>query len=268
MSKVYHSVPSDEERSSVDAEKSMLTFRRERGSVAGLLEKARAHWAWIGHAVLLSTSLTLFTLSLCRRGPQLTDRTVTENYSSYSPVAPIVKYETVRYNLTPIVEGPYVGFGEEVDKAWERITLDMGDTWMTEEEVKRLGLPLDSLKLKHPKTGKEGYRAAVEVFHQLHCLNLIRQAIYKDYYKDLKGDVGEAESPEDLTGHVDHCIETLRMNLMCQSDIGMFTFRLYPEYGYADDDYWPDFSTLHTCRNFEDIRQWAIDNTASWDHNV
>lgn len=83
MSKVYHSVPSDEERSSVDAEKSMLTFRRERGSVAGLLEKARAHWAWIGHAVLLSTSLTLFTLSLCRRGPQLTDRTVTENYSSY-----------------------------------------------------------------------------------------------------------------------------------------------------------------------------------------
>ena len=49
------------------------------------------------------------------------------------------------------------------------------------------------------------------------------------------------------------------MNLMCQSDIGIFTFRLYPEYGYADDDYWPDFSTLHTCRNFEDIRTWAIE---------
>ena len=55
---------------------------------------------------------------------------------------------------------------------------------------------------------------------------------------------------------------------MCQSDIGVFTFRLYPEYGYADDDYWPDFSTLHTCRNFEDIRTWAIEKTVAWDHDV
>ncbi len=58
------------------------------------------------------------------------------------------------------------------------------------------------------------------------------------------------------------------MNLMCQSDIGIFTFRLYPEYGYDMDDYWPDFSTLHTCRNFEDIRAWAVDHTVAWDHNV
>lgn len=67
---------------------------------------------------------------------------------------------------------------------------------------------------------------------------------------------------------VDHCIETLRLNLMCQSDIGIFTFRTYPEYGYESDDYWPDFSTMHTCRNFEDIRKWAIQKTVAWDHDV
>jgi len=157
---------------------------------------------------------------------------------------------------------------------------------ISKEELDRLGLPENSLKIKHPHTGKEGYRAALEVFHQLHCLNLIRQAVYKDYYKTQYSDVSEAESKEDLQGHVgrqiepsarpsragltgaDHCIETLRMNLMCQSDIGVFTFRLYPEYGYADDDYWPDFSTLHTCRNFEDIRTWAIEKTIAWDHDV
>lgn len=41
-----------------------------------------------------------------------------------APVAPIVRYETVRYNLTPIVEGPFVGYGPEVDKAWNYIAND------------------------------------------------------------------------------------------------------------------------------------------------
>ncbi len=73
---------------------------------------------------------------------------------------------------------------------------------ISEEELDKLGMSRNSLKVKHPKTGKEGYRAAVEVFHQLHCLNLIRQAIYKDYYQYHGGDVGEAESNEDLQGNV------------------------------------------------------------------
>jgi hypothetical protein len=65
---------------------------------------------------------------------------------------------------------------------------------------------------------------------------------------------------------LDHCIETLRMNLMCQGDIGMFTFKTYPELG--DNDPWPVFSTLHTCRNFDTIRNWARDNAVVWDDNA
>lgn len=29
-----------------------------------------------------------------------------------------------------------------------------------------------------------GYMASVEALHQLHCLNMLRQATYEDYYKD------------------------------------------------------------------------------------
>lgn len=71
---------------------------------------------------------------------------------------------------------------------------------ISEEELIRLGLPKNSLKVKDPATGKEGYRAAVEVFHQLHCLNLLRQAIYKDYYKNIYSDIQEEE--HGLKGHV------------------------------------------------------------------
>lgn len=72
----------------------------------------------------------------------------------------------------------------------------------------------------------------------------------------------------DYCHFLDHCIEAIRINLMCTSDIGIFTFREYPEYGYEKGDFWPDFSTLHTCRNFDTIHKWAIDHTVSWTHDV
>lgn len=71
---------------------------------------------------------------------------------------------------------------------------------ISEEELDRLGLPRNSLKVTDPKTGKEGYRAAVEVFHQLHCLNLLRQYVYKEYYVNIYSDIQEEE--DGLKGHV------------------------------------------------------------------
>ncbi len=102
-------------------------------------QRAVQHWAWIGHAVLLSVSTTLFTLAFCMHSARPTDLTVTTQFSSYcktscfcckrqrltaaAPAAPVVKYDTVRYNLTPVMTGsPYVGKGPEVDEAWEQIS--------------------------------------------------------------------------------------------------------------------------------------------------
>lgn len=61
----------------------------------------------------------------------------------------------------------------------------------------------------------------------------------------------------------DHCIETLRLNIMCQSDVGVFTMNLFP--GSGLDGVWPDFSTLHTCRNYEAIREWAVEHTVTYE---
>jgi hypothetical protein len=67
----------------------------------------------------------------------------------------------------------------------------------------------------------------------------------------------------------DHCIETLRLNLMCQSDIGVFTFHDFPELvedGIEGD--WSDFETQHMCRNFEAIRKWTNANAVAFTHDV
>lgn len=158
MSKVYRAVPVDEEqsRSSSDTvyEKEAVAVRFrdekfERDVRTRTLDFLGKNWAWIAHTVLLSMSLILFTLSFCQRTARVSDLQVTQQYSSYcmsakiarrpppeathtglranthvAPVAPIVKYDTVRFNLTPMVEGPFVGYGPEVDKAWDSIAND------------------------------------------------------------------------------------------------------------------------------------------------
>ena len=50
-----------------------------------------------------------------------------------------------------------------------------------------------------------GYMASVEVLHQLHCLNILRQATYEDYYKD-KAEPWE-DSPQTLRYHLGRLFE-------------------------------------------------------------
>jgi hypothetical protein len=58
----------------------------------------------------------------------------------------------------------------------------VGDQVITNEELEIIGMPRDHLRAIHPKTGVEGYRVGLEVFHQLHCVNLLRMVTYKEYY--------------------------------------------------------------------------------------
>lgn len=53
----------------------------------------------------------------------------------------------------------------------------------------------------------------------------------------------------------------LRIRLMCTSDVTPITIWL-PEYQEAAT---ADFSTLHKCRNFDKILQWAQENGQDFD---
>ncbi|KAK0629863.1 hypothetical protein B0T17DRAFT_201389 [Bombardia bombarda] len=276
MPSLYHSVPLDEEQQNLNGLHEKGTWRPlglDRHVISTTASSFQKHWVWLVHAMLLSVSMTLFALSFCAKTTSPSDPGFLSQIATYSPLFPAVKYELQKFPLAPVMkDSPYAGYGPDVDRAWDAIANDNADIMITEEERIKLGLSPDSLRIQDPKTGKWGYRAGVEVFHQLHCLNLLRQVVYKDEYygrKDLGGDVGDAEGIEDLLGHVDHCIEAIRENLMCQGDVGVFTFKLFPE--LADqgiEGEWPDFSINHMCRNFDSIKKWNNDHAAAWDHNA
>lgn len=70
-------------------------------------------------------------------------------------------------------------------------------------DLRKIDKPTTVLKVTDPRTGIEGYRVGLEVFHQLHCLNLLRQTTYIDYYGSTGGDF--AEGIDGLRMHLGLC---------------------------------------------------------------
>lgn len=90
---------------------------------------------------------------------------------------------------------------------------------------------------------------------------MIRQYTWKDYYLRHPERV---DTPADLLGgdvgnrmHVDHCIEALRISLMCHADTTPYLMINDPT---APLGRRADFSPHHKCRNFEKIREWTQKN--------
>lgn len=140
-----------------------------------------------------------------------------------------------------------------------------------------------------PKEEGDGYFGGLEVFHQLHCLvntppfcinfppvelpltlsvdhqNYIRQFTWflMDKYNDKTLPEGVDISLKALRMHTDHCIETLRIVLMCHSDVSPVLVKWS-----SSDPPMPeaDFSSHHYCRNFEDILAWNRKHAlSSWE---
>jgi hypothetical protein len=83
MAEDYEPVPLlDEER---DSEKGAW---KRRLSLEALyrtrpVRRVVQHWVWIGHAVLLSISITLFALAFCMRYARPSDLVITKQVSTY-----------------------------------------------------------------------------------------------------------------------------------------------------------------------------------------
>jgi len=105
----------------------------------------------------------------------------------------------------------------------------------------------------------------LDVFHQLHCLvsstlspwmpctranlvtqNILRKGLSPDYYHDEKMDYE----------HYMHCIDSIRQSLMCSVDITPIVFKWHEELGML----WHDENVLHTCRDFDGVMKWALEN--------
>ena len=85
---------------------------------------------------------------------------------------------------------------------------------------------------------------------------MLREYIYRDAYLPTLDYLPENfdRSEDEQKKHLGHCIEILRLSVMCAGDVTPILSEVAPE---EKGGYRPDFNTMHKCRDFEGIREWV-----------
>lgn len=94
------------------------------------------------------------------------------------------------------------------------------------------------------KSWEGDHRAAMSVFHQLHCLYLTRDG----FFASIDGTL--SERPLLNTKHLVHCWEYLRQAIMCSADTTL-------EWIGPDETGTTGWGYEHSCKDFGAIHAWA-----------
>ncbi|KAE8332388.1 hypothetical protein BDV39DRAFT_200012 [Aspergillus sergii] len=162
----------------------------DKGSYRPWRQRIRK-WSLFSTFLLLVASLALYLVmlfSVRQREEDIGYRRV------YSPLWDVVKYQNVQFHAQFGSTSPFKGpVRTELNKAWEdvvRTNLILIDG----HEMDALGEPKENAT----KLGNR-YFALVEVFHQLHCVELVRKFVHRDDYPDEMA----FEDPEaDILEHI------------------------------------------------------------------
>jgi len=225
------------------------------------LRQTSRHWSWLAIATaFLGTAILSACLGawIAQRERLDADAFCIRHTSQYSPIIKDVgvTYNQIQFNGSLLVSNAYrLDAGPEVDAAWKELGVDYHAARVPNEEAGKSGLASDQVKIKEEYGG--GYPAHVEGLHHLHCLNLLRKSLSWNFEYYQKQGLGPFSNDANiLKHHVTHCLDILRQQLMCTVDNGVLG-----QVWYQPPDKplqaFVDFNTVHTCRNFDAIRNWA-----------
>ncbi|KAK8097639.1 uncharacterized protein PG998_013125 [Apiospora kogelbergensis] len=126
-----------------------------------------------------------------------------------------------------------------VDQAWDYLERGMNIDLHGQEGA-------EVQTFRWPETGASF--TGLEVFHSLHCLNKLRQALYPEAYGHV---FAESHGPM-RKDHIGHCLNHLRQSIQCHSDLTPM------EWERVGNKLILSTKTPHTCRDFDKIHQWAL----------
>ncbi|MCJ1312252.1 hypothetical protein MMC25_005926 [Agyrium rufum] len=139
--------------------------------------------------------------------------------------------------------------GPEADRHWTEFD------WIyaipiTRNEIVRLGKDPNLVAKFEDEfwgLGDDAYVGALDVFHQLHCVNALREYAFADFGEEIptKKKHGNLQWV-----HLRHCVDILVQNIMCHADAGIHTYNWMD----TQPQPFPDFSVNRKCRDFEQLR--------------
>lgn len=179
----------------------------------------------------------------------------------------------------------------ELDQAWHEM-LDGTLIRLSEEEL----LQANNATSVRSKDG--GYIGSIGVSHSLHCLvssslnngsniyfiagspfpdfglryhgpqntansshqKRIKQYMYPDYYYS-----DNTTDWEEVHEHMDHCLESLRQELLCSADLNLWTFQWTPHSRVKPANHIPQ---QHACVDWDSLHSWMQNRAITWDDMV
>ncbi|KAL3264051.1 hypothetical protein ABHI18_001192 [Aspergillus niger] len=148
--------------------------------------------------------------------------------------------------------------GPENDAEWYKYN-DTPLFWLTREEIGKLGQNPDTAARwdrEYWGHDEDLYVGKLDISHQIHCLDTLRQKAYDDYpryHPNHHHDKRERDSSKMDWIHLSHCIDMLLQFVLCKADTGIVTFT----YVEGQEAPWPDFHLKRQCGNLEPLLDWA-----------
>ncbi|KAL5119909.1 hypothetical protein ACEQ8H_002271 [Pleosporales sp. CAS-2024a] len=116
---------------------------------------------------------------------------------------------------------------------------------------------------RHPVTSQ--HHIALDVFHNLHCLNAVRKALDTDYYgahghgQGGRADGGAHESHSGVAAaqreHIDHCLNHVRQALQCRPDFSPAAMQVVTDTDGAQ--FFVGNARRHSCYDWSSVVAWA-----------
>ncbi|KAI0014967.1 hypothetical protein F4780DRAFT_787819 [Xylariomycetidae sp. FL0641] len=249
----HHRLPqnaedSDSETGLLESETRITTVPRDE---RGFFKKKRCTWFML-NVILFGGSVSLCLLSwhtLSRRNACV------KQTSTYSPVFDEMD---IRWQDTLLNGSLWLG---DEPSIWRGLPDSNATTqaWDSFETVKPIALTKAQVLAmgKDPGTvarfndeywhfGEDAYVGALDMFHQVHCLNLLRKESFRNWNRS-----GEtvAKWAHIHWLHLQHCTDMLMQHLLCNADAGFLTYNWMEHEKYP----FPDMSVNRKCRDWRQI---------------
>ncbi|KAL2037447.1 hypothetical protein N7G274_009727 [Stereocaulon virgatum] len=196
--------------------------------------------------------LLLFMIALLLYNAAVVTMTLTHTVSEldppYSPAHSVIKQERHRLwdgEPTIYAQSP----SPQVDAAWEDLLAGV-NVRVTREEMVLAGENMTNAA----QLLNGDYLAVLGVYHQIHCLDILRKGLHMDYYTSK---ITESDRLRNMnTAHYDHCVERLRRAIMCHADLSIYSAE------WVADSHEPEPKILRSngesnCLNWNAVETWA-----------
>ncbi|KAK5946571.1 hypothetical protein PMZ80_000714 [Knufia obscura] len=105
--------------------------------------------------------------------------------------------------------------------------------------------------------GSDAYIAQTDVFHHLHCVDMLRREIYHPWSTLADAEKLRKGGDRQHWAHVGHCIDILAQAIKCSGSVDMIMFNWVEGW----DQPFPDFATKKVCRDFDALLKYVNDNS-------